>query len=124
MYNDTLYEVKWTSGIKNGGCVPGVCAGWTSLGGCSGARITDRNEPVIVNSVQVYPNPAEGYTTVNFGEHDGDKQVSLMNIQGVILKQWTVSTAKLEFSTQALHGVYLLQINYKQQSTVQKLVVK
>ncbi|UXX79186.1 Ig-like domain-containing protein [Reichenbachiella carrageenanivorans] len=124
-HNGHLYEVKWTSGVKNGGCEPGPCAGWIDLGNCSSARIGDADveETVSEGWFQVFPNPAKDYIQIELKDASAG-QVSVLDIQGKVILRKRLEHGKLTLDTNQLSGLYLLKIETTDQSYLRKIIVE
>ncbi|WP_422360128.1 Ig-like domain-containing protein [Reichenbachiella sp.] len=124
-YNGTLYEVKWTGGIKNGGCVPSSCAGWTNLGSCSSARMANTRElNATTDYLNMYPNPSRGHVTLDFGSNVDSKVITILNIHGKVWNRWTTELSIIEIETKELKGIYFLQVESNEQSNTHKLLIE
>jgi hypothetical protein len=71
--------------------------------------------------VKISPNPVHGNLTIDFENLNGEKEISLIDICGRILKTYKTDLAKLEINLSVFHnGLYYLKINNK---IVQKIII-
>lgn len=124
-HNGRLYEVKWASGVKNGGCEPGPCAGWTDLGTCGSARVGGADVEAVVSEdlFQVYPNPAKEFIQIQLKDGSAG-QVSLLDIQGKVILKQSLEQGQLTLDTNQLSGLYLLKIETSDQSYLRKVIIE
>lgn len=94
------------------------------------------DEPFVRNSFNLFPNPAQqnGFVDVSGYAVSGEGKItiSLMNINGVVIKSWTTDAAKNEnyeflISLRSLNlaqGIYILQVQSSSFSGTRKLVIE
>jgi hypothetical protein len=78
------------------------------------------------NAILIYPNPVKGQFTVELKGSDGEiiKQVSIIDIQGRIVKQQEVSIMKQEISMEDLeNGIYTVQVQTSKRQIVKTINV-
>lgn len=79
--------------------------------------------PGQLSQIQLYPNPTDGVTTVDFGSNQSQVDLLLTNMQGQVVGTWSykaVDAAQLDI--QAPSGMYFLQVTTSEGSTVMRLV--
>jgi hypothetical protein len=102
----------------------GTCWSWnTSFMGVE--------EDAIVLGLTLYPNPAEGFTTLAFeAKEDGDLNVSIVDLNGRVVR--TINNMKYQTGNNTFPidvqgistGVYVVNINMKNTVKTQKLIIK
>lgn len=76
--------------------------------------------------VRIYPNPSQNKLTIDFGKHEEDFDVKVLNSDGESLNEWKVSANELysELNTSTFSpGVYFLQVQSKSASKILKFEV-
>jgi uncharacterized repeat protein (TIGR01451 family) len=67
--------------------------------------------PELNNKAKVYPNPFTEYTYLEFDEVQENTKVELLDIQGKVLKTYTVNGRKLKIEREGLPvGIYMIQL--------------
>lgn len=73
------------------------------------------------NSFSIYPNPANDAFIVELKDKLNNKNLKIYNLQGQLLKQFTINNSKLIIKTEGFEsGIYLLKVGEQ----MQKLVVE
>lgn len=89
---------------------------------CSGIEDTDMDQ------VNLYPNPASDVFTVAIAESMiNEAKISIINLVGQQVYSTTANQSKTMISTESLglnSGIYLIQIKYKDQNKVIRLIVR
>lgn len=95
---------------------------------------TDTSSCIAVNSVgiaaknsgsdiNVYPNPTTGELNINLGSVQSNTDVSLINIQGQVLKTWRFEEAsEVSIDIEEVKGVYLLNVISSGQKRVFQII--
>jgi hypothetical protein len=75
------------------------------------------------NALQVYPNPATNWVTVNHPV-ESIKRMALFSLNGQLLQQWFGSDLSITVHlNQFTSGLYLLQVETTKQTFVKKLKI-
>jgi len=89
-----------------------------------------KDEPINSSSISVFPNPTNGYATLNFNlNQKSNVIVKIFNMQGQIVYMETQNQnsgeylTSIDFSKQA-KGIYLLQFTTDNYSTTRKIIVE
>jgi hypothetical protein len=107
----------------------------TSSAGCTSTSSTSVTvnacsgiEDESLSNVSLYPNPAADVFTLSLPDAMvNSARVSIMNLVGEVVYNFTASQSKTMISTESLalrSGIYLVQIKYKDQSKVIRLVIR
>lgn len=85
--------------------------------------VTDLVNPVLVNTIEVYPNPAQDQATVDLSQYGGKvHSVELKSTAGHILYHTENAKDNISFATQSLAtGVYMVEIKTDEGVMVKKL---
>ena len=76
------------------------------------------------SEIQIYPNPAKDQLTIQY-PFDGKAELSIYNLQGLELVSLTLSGRSTELNTSMLlPGTYLVKINGRDTSSLQRLVIQ
>lgn len=103
----------------------------TDVNGCTNtsnviAGITVGVSEDLKSAVTVYPNPASGQLNISFGQIRENVTLSIMNAQGQLMFNSEITTTpscQVDLSAYS-EGVYFLRITSKEQSVLQKIVIR
>lgn len=71
----------------------------------------EESELSFSEAVTLYPNPTNGFTTIDLGREEKEVELSVRNIQGKLLQQLNASTAqRLELEIEGEAGLYFVEI--------------
>ncbi|WP_282080348.1 Ig-like domain-containing protein [Aquimarina algiphila] len=77
-------------------------------------------------NIKIYPNPVKDYINIEFSQH-GDKnpsKVSIYDLSGKMIYSELSSSSKMTIDTRSMYGFFLLKIQNRGQSFVQKLIIE
>lgn len=75
--------------------------------------------------IKIYPNPSKGPFTIDLGQHNNNVQYRLIDLTGKIIESGTWKHSQfIELNIEAAEGIYLLQIESKEQKASFKLVME
>ncbi len=105
------------------------CVIVTDFNGCTATDcvhidITDDIKDISKNNFSIYPNPSHGKVTIDLPSAPVNPFVSLMDITGKTIRQFNVTSGKtvLDLSSFA-RGIYMLKVEMKENSSVQRIVI-
>ncbi len=76
-------------------------------------------------NINIYPNPANSYVTVNIKEGIKNAWINIISIDGRIVKQKSMSDNIENIQLHDLNpGIYVIKVAYKDASMVKKLIIK
>lgn len=75
------------------------------------------------NEIKVYPNPSEGFITVDLGETISEFHVGIIDINGKLIRQSTFKNTKIfELDLDVMSGIYILSINSGNNMAIIRLI--
>jgi hypothetical protein len=77
------------------------------------------------NPFTVYPNPSKGDFTINFYDNTSSKYIRIIDMQGQILLDNTITSSKeYSMSTSLSSGLYLLNIQIENVIYTEKIIIR
>jgi hypothetical protein len=76
-------------------------------------------------TLTLYPNPATDVVTLSVSGFDGEVMVEIVDMNGRVSGQWTVTSGQWNFDVSELaQGAYFVRVTGEHQTAVRKLIVK
>ena len=86
-------------------------------GGTNGINDYDKNQ------IHIYPNPAKGVLYVEINENMSTTRISLINIQGQIVKCYEATATQLDISD-ITEGIYFIKLSSLKGNIIKKVIIK
>lgn len=97
--------------------------GCTDTSACYAVTTVGIIENTFSNDIIVYPNPTDGIVKVDLGETLSEFVVSLLDVNGKIIRQSTYKNTKMfELNLNVQSGIYLLTINSENNKATIRLI--
>lgn len=89
---------------------------------CSTLSIAENNN---LNNISIYPNPANDYTIINFGESDQEKIIILYDVTGRELIKINTNNSTIQIDrTDLQSGVYFIRMLVENNTITRKIIFK
>ncbi len=95
-----------------------------SANGCS-----NRSDSLLVtlfsnSQIRIFPNPNNGYFTIDFIDLSGEKQIGIYDMQGKLLNEYTTTENSVDITSVFSNGMYLLKLQSESKMYVVKVIVQ
>jgi len=86
--------------------------------------ISDVDDIETTNSMKIYPNPVVDNLNIQLNDLDGEANISLMDMQGRIVKSEVSSDTQMTINAEGLSGIFILKVETQNRTFVEKIVVQ